>query len=226
MPTIQVRMPQLGESVVEGTISKWLKREGDPVQEFEPLLEVNTDKVDTEVPAPAAGVVLKLLVEPGVTVRAGTPIALIGAAETEPEPAAAANGHRHPPAEDLPPAASRAAHRELGFISPVVAKLAEEYAVDLHLVAGSGLGGRITKKDVLGYLETRQGGVSAAPVPAASLPAASLPAAAPEPAEVEPAAPPAPPARPPAPVASPAPAADETVMRVDGLRLMIAEHMV
>src|SRR5919108_5273622 len=87
-----VRMPQLGESVVEGTVSKWLKREGDPVNEFDPILEVNTDKVDTEIPSPAAGVLLKVMVPEGTTVKAGTVLALIGQPGEEPG-AEPADGH-------------------------------------------------------------------------------------------------------------------------------------
>ena len=77
MPT-NVIMPQLGESVVEGTVSKWLRREGEPIREFDPLMEVNTDKVDTEIPAPATGVLLKVYVPEGATVKAGTLLAVIG----------------------------------------------------------------------------------------------------------------------------------------------------
>src|SRR5258708_16357067 len=79
-----VIMPQLGESVVEGTVSKWLKREGDSVKEFDPILEVNTDTVDTEIPSPAAGVLLKVLEPEGTTVKAGTALALIGQADEAP----------------------------------------------------------------------------------------------------------------------------------------------
>ena len=92
MPQIPLIMPQLGESVVEGTVSKWLKREGDPVKEFDPILEVNTDKVDTEIPSPAAGVLLKVLVPEGTTVKAGTVLALIGQAGEAP----AGNGRHEP----------------------------------------------------------------------------------------------------------------------------------
>src|SRR5579859_6247573 len=91
MPT-NVIMPQLGESVVEGTVSKWLKREGDRVNEFDPILEINTDKVDTEIPSPAAGVLLKVLVPEGTTVKAGTVLALIGQAGEAPDE----NGHQEP----------------------------------------------------------------------------------------------------------------------------------
>jgi len=99
MPT-NVIMPQLGESVVEGTLSRWLKKEGDPVTEFEPLMEVNTDKVDTEIPAPVSGVVLKLYVQEGTTVKAGTLVAVIG----QPGEAVPGNGHEAQPAIAAPTA--------------------------------------------------------------------------------------------------------------------------
>lgn len=198
---INVYMPQLGESVEEGTLSKWLKREGDRVAEFEPLMEVNTDKVDTEVPAPAAGVVLKLLVEPGTVVKAGAVVALIGTANEQ----AGLDTARPPaPAVPPPPPASR---RELGFISPVVAKLADEYQVDLRQLTGTGLNGRITKKDVLTHVDARaaQAGVEPAPAPAVSQPAPIAAPAAPAPA----------------PVSAPA-----DFVPVNAMRRSIAEHMV
>jgi 2-oxoglutarate dehydrogenase E2 component (dihydrolipoamide succinyltransferase) len=158
-------MPQLGESVVEGTVSKWLKQEGEPVKEYDPIMEVNTDKVDTEIPAPATGTLLKVYVPEGATVKAGTLLAVIGQpGEALPE---GSNGHSaslvHAPAQPAPaagvqrpdPASASALKRDLGFISPVVAKLADEHQVDLQQVTGTGSGGRITKKDVLAYLETR-----------------------------------------------------------------------
>jgi pyruvate/2-oxoglutarate dehydrogenase complex dihydrolipoamide acyltransferase (E2) component len=170
MPT-NVIMPQLGESVVEGTVSKWLKREGDPVKEFDPILEVSTDKVDTEIPSPAAGVLLKVLVPEGTTVKVGTVLALIGqAGETpgddshhEPErqaigEPAPARPNGQPQRAATAPSAGRAtapAQRDLGFISPVVAKLAEEHSLDLQQVTGTGQGGRITKKDVLAFVEAQ-----------------------------------------------------------------------
>jgi 2-oxoglutarate dehydrogenase E2 component (dihydrolipoamide succinyltransferase) len=155
----QVIMPQLGESVVEGTVSKWLKAEGQTVSEFEPLLEVNTDKVDTEIPSPASGVLLRVLVPEGQTVQAGTVLAMIGAAgEVLPE-GITAPAVAHPAASAKAPASAAAAparapaeRSDLGFISPVVAKIAAEYQVDLAQVRGSGAGGRITKKDVLAHV--------------------------------------------------------------------------
>jgi len=162
-----VIMPQLGESVVEGTVTRWLKRPGEPVAEFEALLEVNTDKVDTEIPAPASGTVLQVYVPEGQTVRAGTLLAVIGRpGEAAPEaPGAVAVAARAP--TTAPATAGEAAEAEptgrgdLGFISPVVARIASEHNVDLGLVRGTGQGGRITKKDLLAFVESR----GAAPAP-------------------------------------------------------------
>lgn len=164
MPT-KVIMPQLGESVVEGTVSRWLKKEGEKIDEFEALLEINTDKVDSEIPSPASGTILKLLAEEGQTVQAGTIIAWIGLpgealpeGETAVKPSAAAQPaaavqDAAKPTPALEPASGR--NRDLGFISPVVAKLAKEFSVDLAQVHGTGQGGRITKKDVNQFVEQR-----------------------------------------------------------------------
>lgn len=161
MPT-KVIMPQLGESVVEGTVTRWLKREGDTIEEFEALLEVNTDKVDTEIPAPASGSVLKLYVLEGTTVRAGTLLAVIGAPGDALPEAEAGDLPASPPdaGAGVAPAAAaagmaRPASEDLGFISPVVARIAREHNLDLSQVRGTGTGGRITKKDVLRHLERR-----------------------------------------------------------------------
>jgi pyruvate/2-oxoglutarate dehydrogenase complex dihydrolipoamide acyltransferase (E2) component len=163
MPT-QVIMPQLGESVIEGTVSKWLKSIGDEVDEFEPLLEVNTDKVDSEIPSPSSGKILDILVPEGTVVTAGTLLAWIGeTGEKAPAEAESAAGEL-PPSESIemiskqtPQVAkpSQPPRREkgLGFISPVVAKISSEHGIDLSLVNGTGQGGRITKKDILAYIE-------------------------------------------------------------------------
>ena len=160
MPT-KVIMPQLGESVVEGTVTRWLKAEGDSVEEFEALLEVNTDKVDTEIPAPASGKLLKLYVPEGTTVRAGTLLAVIGQ-QGEAVPEAEAEPPQAPPITSaaavtppVPAAGVQPAQADLGFISPVVARLAREHNLDLRQIRGTGAAGRITKKDVLTHLETR-----------------------------------------------------------------------
>ncbi len=161
-----VIMPQLGESVVEGTVGKWLKHAGDPVNAFDPLLEVNTDKVDTEVPAPATGTLLKVYVPEGATVPAGTLLAVIG----QPGEALPEGGHGHSAPNSPSPAApvaSPTTKRDLGFISPVVARLADEFQVDLQQVPGTGQGGRITKKDVQAYLDQRGPAPAAPATPAA-----------------------------------------------------------
>jgi 2-oxoglutarate dehydrogenase dihydrolipoamide succinyltransferase (E2 component) len=178
MPT-KVLMPQLGESVDEGTITRWLKSPGDPIEEYEPLLEINTDKVDSEIPSPVAGTVLEILAPEGTTVQAGTLLAWIGDPDEtasgldEPEgrvedtipvksPAAspaeppAGVSLTEPTAAPIEAAPAPGRNRELGFISPVVAKIAQEEQVDLYQVEGTGQGGRITKKDMLSYLENRQ----------------------------------------------------------------------
>jgi len=179
MPT-KVIMPQLGESVVEGTVTKWLKKEGESIAEFEPLLEVNTDKVDTEIPSPAGGTVLKLLVSEGKTVTAGTILAWLGKpGEEVPTGESTPETHIHattPTATQemsstRAPTTAQPATRDLGFISPVVAKIAHEHNVDLQLVSGSGQGGRITKKDVLAFVESNPAGTSEADIPIWETPA-------------------------------------------------------
>jgi pyruvate/2-oxoglutarate dehydrogenase complex dihydrolipoamide acyltransferase (E2) component len=159
---VQVVMPQLGESVVEGTVSKWLKREGDSVREFEPLVEVSTDKVDTEIPAPSDGVLLKIYIAEGQTVGHGTLLAMIGAAgEKAPDGDGAApvveeeiqqafngggmNGNGNGSGEHTPT-----------HVTPVVARMAAEHRLDLSKIAGTGREGRVTKKDVEAYLETHE----------------------------------------------------------------------
>jgi 2-oxoglutarate dehydrogenase E2 component (dihydrolipoamide succinyltransferase) len=174
MPT-KVIMPQLGESIVEGTVVKWLKAPGEPIAEFESLLEVETDKVVSEIPSPAGGVLLGILVGEGSTVGVGTTLAWIGqpgesmadsitdsptGADRGTVPAQAAVSPR--PAGESGAAAAPSPGRDLGFISPVVAKIAREKSVDLAQVAGTGQGGRITKKDILAYVEARGNGSGAA----------------------------------------------------------------
>ncbi len=155
----RIIMPQLGESVVEGTVGKWLKNEGDAVKEFEPIMEVTTDKVDTEVTAASNGVLLKILIPAGTTVTAGTLLGWIGQpgeaipADSEGTPAQAIS-HVRPDQPTARPLDKPA--KDLGFISPVVAKLAAEFKVDLAMVKGMGTGGRITKKDVLAFVESRK----------------------------------------------------------------------
>lgn len=165
---IQVLMPQLGESVIEGTVSKWLKSVGDEIKEFEPLLEVNTDKVDSEIPSPATGTILAILVKEGNIVEAGSLLAWIGeAGESLPEDGGFAPQHMEMERDGLnegiqiddkfsiiTPQAGR--HEELGFISPVVAKISREKGIDLTQIKGTGEKSRITKKDLLNYLSQGQ----------------------------------------------------------------------
>ncbi len=157
----QVIMPKLGESVVEGTVTAWLKQEGETIKEFEPLLEVDTDKVSTEVPSPASGTILKILIPEGETVAAHTPLAWIGEpGESLPEAGSLPQKQSEQEVKPDTPAArfTQPAGRnaDLGYISPVVARLAQENKVDLHQVKGTGIDGRITKKDLLAHIESGQ----------------------------------------------------------------------
>lgn len=164
MPT-PIKMPQLGETVVEGTVARWLKQPGDRVERQEIVLEISTDKIDTEIPAPAAGTLLQITAAEGQTVRVGTVIGYIGApgeavtseqssvsSEQLPvtgEQLPAADAQYPIPNTQSPPA--KPTGRE--FISPVVARMAAEHSLDLDKISGTGLHGRVTKKDVEGYLE-------------------------------------------------------------------------
>jgi pyruvate dehydrogenase E2 component (dihydrolipoamide acetyltransferase) len=245
---VDVVMPQMGVSVSEGTITKWLKQEGEEIQADEPLLEISTDKVDTEVPSPGSGVVTQILVPEGETVEVGTKLAVIGgeagAAQEEaaqeappPEPAtqeAAAEATAASGAESVAPAAAPAQPSEpepapepaaapagdgrqdgKSFVSPVVARIASEHGVDPSSVPGTGRGGRVTKKDILKFVES--GAPAKAPAPAPEAPAP--PAAEPQPA----AAPPPAPA--PAAAAPTEAAAGEQFEPMTAMRRGIAEHM-
>ena len=168
----KVLVPLLGEGVEEVTVIKWLKKEGDSVKELEPLLEVNTDKVDTEIPAPASGTVLKIMAEEGVPAKVGAVLAFIGKAGesvdvsssqvssvtvSKVESKVESQKSVQAPATLDPSTSSGQALRpstDLGFISPVVAKIAAEHGVSLQNVAGTGLNGRITKNDVLTFVES------------------------------------------------------------------------
>jgi pyruvate dehydrogenase E2 component (dihydrolipoamide acetyltransferase) len=258
---VDVVMPQMGVSVSEGTITKWLKSEGEEVAADESLLEISTDKVDTEVPSPAAGVLQQILAQEGETVAVGTKIAVISpegaaaetAAEAPAEPAtqeaaeetAAASGAEgetptaekveeapepsapEPKAEEAPKAqpepeagaepepqaeAEGDGRREAKFVSPVVARIASEHGVDVSQIEGTGRGGRVTKKDILGFIETG--------APAKAEPAPEAP---PAPAEAPPAAPK--PAAAPAPTAPAAAQAGESLEPMSAMRKGIAEHM-
>jgi 2-oxoglutarate dehydrogenase E2 component (dihydrolipoamide succinyltransferase) len=225
---IDVVMPQMGVSVSEGTITKWLKNEGEEIAADESLPEISTDKVDTEVPSPGSGVLLQILVPEGETVDVGTKLAVIGPAgsappapaaeeapaapEPEPEPEAAPEPEPAPQAAAPAPAPAPTDGATDGktFVSPVVARIAAEHNLDVNAVPGTGRGGRVTKKDILGYIE--QG----APAPAAPAPAAPAEAPAEAPAQAAPA---------PAPAAPVAAQQSETLEPMNAMRKGIAEHM-
>ena len=252
---VEVVMPQMGVSVSEGTITRWLKQPGESIALDEPLLEISTDKVDTEVPSPGEGVVAEIRVQEGETVEVGTVLAVIGPAGAAPaEPETPAEPPAPPPTEEAPqpepvaeaptepqpaptapidtpsqapqgaeseipavegqapaaeppaPAPAPTVQPQAGgngktFISPVVARIAAEHGVDPGAVTGSGQGGRVTKKDILAFIES---GAAAPPAPA---PAPAVPVEAPAPAAAEPAVAPAAPVVPAAPPVTTPPAA-------------------
>jgi pyruvate dehydrogenase E2 component (dihydrolipoamide acetyltransferase) len=187
----EVPMPQMGESITEGTITKWLKQVGESVQRDEPLFEISTDKVDAEIPSPVAGVLTEIKVQEGATVGINTIVAVIGgsggaagkpAAAAPAKPAAAA-----PAATPAPAAPAAAASGEKLRSSPLVRKIAKDNNVDLSQVPGTGSAGRITKEDILSHLEkpasvaptqvstARPGAPASTPAPAAPKPAAPAP---------------------------------------------------
>jgi pyruvate dehydrogenase E2 component (dihydrolipoamide acetyltransferase) len=255
---VDVVMPQMGVSVSEGTITKWLKQEGEHVEADESLLEISTDKVDTEVPSPAGGTLTQILVKEGETVAVGTKLGQIGGAasgdgaqpsapappaeqqQAPPEPAtqqaadvamAAASegvGDVAPtdqrPAQPLPQAAEAATSNGKTFVSPVVARIASEHGVDPNQVQGTGRGGRVTKKDILAFIDAGAP-AEASPQPQA---AAAPPEAPPAPAPATAAAPPPAPTprpEPQAPVPQPEAAVGESFEPVSAMRRGIAEHM-
>jgi pyruvate dehydrogenase E2 component (dihydrolipoamide acetyltransferase) len=213
-----VIMPQMGESIFEGTITKWLKKPGDAVQQDEPLFEISTDKVDAEIPSPASGVLAEIKVEAGNTVQintvvaqlsstAGAPAAKPAAAQAAPPAAPAAT-----PAEEteVEPAAPESGERVRS--SPLVRKIARENNLDLRQVPGTGSSGRITKEDILGFLA--KGGAAAPPAPRPTAPAPAAPA--PAPAAAKPAA----------PAPSPVVTAGDELVPMTRMRSIIAQRMV
>lgn len=234
MSQIEVLLPKMGESVAEATIIKWVKREGDAVKADEPIIEIATDKVDSEVPAPEDGVLVKCLVNEGEVVQVGRPIAIIstGAGEAvvpaapvppvTPVPAAPA------PAQ-VPSAPAAVVHTEIPresgsgkFFSPLVRNIAKAEGIsasELESLPGSGVGGRVTKEDVMAYLAARASGAPAISQPqVAASPAAQTPA----PTVVSaPAAPSAAPAKSKIVVGP-----NDEIIEMDRMRKLIAEHMV
>jgi 2-oxoglutarate dehydrogenase E2 component (dihydrolipoamide succinyltransferase) len=235
MARIDVIMPQMGESIAEGTISKWIKQVGDEVKRDEPIFEISTDKVDAEIPAPNAGILAEILVQQGATVAVNTVVARIetekGAAVAAPAAPSAAPASPAPavppgpkPAASPPavaeparparptaapaPAGESAEERLRRRSTPLVRKIAAEHGIDIGSVAGSGHAGRVTKTDIIGYIEG--GAAVALPAPAPSAP----PGTAPEPAR---------------PVAAPAGAEPWEGDRVEPwsrIRKLTADHMI
>ena len=226
-----VVMPQMGESIVEGTLTRWLKKQGEAVVRDEPLFEISTDKVDTEIPAPISGILAEILVTEGNTVAVNSIVARIAAegaapvaapVAAAPAPVAVAPAPVAPapvaaaavPAPPVPVAAAPAAPpvtasvEYSGPLSPLVRKMARENNVDLTKITGTGAGCRITKDDVEGYLK---GAAPAAAAPVAAAPRPAAPVSAPVSAP---------------PVSSPAPTAKTRVEPMSNMRIKIAEHMV
>lgn len=199
----KVLVPLLGEGVEEVTVIKWLKQEGDSVTELEPLLEVNTDKVDTEIPAPASGTILKILAEEGAPAKVGTILAFIGKPGESVEVSGNQVSSARLPEAEKPQVKENVtldtSHvtRELGFISPVVAKIAAEHGVNLQEVTGTGLNGRITKNDVLAYVDGQRSKVESRTTQPATFQPANL-----------------------------KPAAGDQLIKHTTIRKQIAEHMV
>src|SRR5881398_1520243 len=171
----EVKMPQMGESIAEGTIVKWLKKVGDSVKRDEPLFEISTDKVDAEIPAPSAGVLAEIKVQEGETVPVQTLVAVIetdkaAAAPAPPRPAPAPSAtspvlpHPSPSSPVVPKGdgAETAEERLRRKSTPLVRKIAAEHQVDISTIPGTGFAGRVTKQDILGFIER---GAPAAPVP-------------------------------------------------------------
>jgi 2-oxoglutarate dehydrogenase E2 component (dihydrolipoamide succinyltransferase) len=223
MPT-DVVMPQMGESIAEGTIVRWIKKVGDKVERDEPLFEISTDKVDAEIPSPAAGVVSEIRVKEGETVAINSVVAVIGGAvsapapepartepmaneakpQVPPKPTPQADGASPPsaPVQATEPSTEDSLRQRS---SPLVRKIAQEHHVDISQIQGSGIAGRVTKEDILAYVE---GSASAPASAAAKSPAASAGQA------------------PPVPAIAFKPGASDHVEKMSVMRKKIAEHMI
>ncbi len=215
----KITMPEMGEGVIEGTISQWLKKVGDKVQQYEPILEIETDKVTTEATAEEAGTLLQIFVEAGTTVEVGTLLALIGEAgeqlpngddgqKTEAAPTS------FPHATTLKPGAANGKTTPsgpyTGRVSPVVGRIAAEHEVDLSQVAGTGREGRITKRDILNHIEVRASEEVAIEAPSVPAPPATA----------------APPPAAPREISIELPMAEGELVPLSSMRRAIAQHMV
>ncbi|GAB2548023.1 dihydrolipoamide acetyltransferase family protein [Rufibacter soli] len=238
MALVEMVMPKMGESIMEGTVLKWLKQVGDTIEQDESVLEVATDKVDTEVPAIQAGVLKEILVQEGQVVAVGAPIAIISTGGDDQPSAAPATEQAAPAAQpttqpaahpaEAPQATAQTSQRleqpaSGRFYSPLVMNIAREEGItmqELEFVPGTGNEGRVTKKDILEYVANRQSGnAPAAAQPAAAQPQAPAPQAAPQQAA-------------PAPAAAPIPAPAQSysgnveIIEMDRMRKMISQRMV
>lgn len=218
----EVIMPVLGEGVIEGQIARWLKKEGDKIKRFEPILEIETDKVTTEATAEVEGVLLKILVAQGETVPVGTILAYIGTAGETMNDAAAPQAKQPALVQMAPTPGGKGINGHPGsssrslatWASPVVKRMASEHSLDLRQISGTGRDGRITKKDVLAYLET----------PVVEEPVVEI-AAAPQPTMIPTPQPtPAPTPVIPAPIVTPS--LTDTISPLTNMRRAIADHMV
>lgn len=242
----EVVMPQMGESIAEGTITKWLKKVGERVERDEPLFEISTDKVDAEIPSPAAGTLTEIRFKEGDTVEVNTVVAVLdgdgaGPSQKSPSPQPAAAEPPPPPVETKPepppppapapapppppaPPAAKSAEPTVEELrrtksSPLVRKIAQEHNVDISKLEGTGLSGRVTKNDILSYIESGSPATAPAAPPPAAPQRATAPAAAPSaPAPSMPAELPAPP--------PPRPQMGDRVEPMSVMRKKIAEHMV
>jgi len=192
MPT-DIVMPQMGESIFEGTITKWLKKPGDKVQRDEPLFEISTDKVDAEIPAPASGVLQEIKVGEGNTVQVNTVVGTIAGdgeakaaapappkAAAQPAPAAPAKPEAAPPKAAAPvPQPAPMPEEDQARSSPLVRKIAREHGINLSQVPGTGLGGRISKQDIEAFLARQESAPAVAPRASTAASAAHAPAAIP-----------------------------------------------
>ena len=231
----EITLPQLGETVTEGTITRWFKKVGDTIAADEPLFEVSTDKVDTEVPSPIAGTLTEIRVAEGETVAVGTVIAVVGGADAAPAPPPVATPAPAPVATPAPvvtpapapvvtpaPVATApvvAAHSNK-LLSPVVRRLVNDHGINIDALQGTGPGGRITREDVLDYIDRNGLAAQTMPAPAPAPVAAPAPIAAPAPVQ--------------APVSAPAPAPApraavgdrEQVIPLTKIRRLTGSHMV
>jgi pyruvate dehydrogenase E2 component (dihydrolipoyllysine-residue acetyltransferase) len=214
MPT-PVVMPQMGESIAEGTIVRWIKKVGESVERDEPLFEISTDKVDAEIPSPAAGVLTDIKVKEGETVAVNSVVAEIGQANEVREGGTAkqqADGQSTPaptPADKTVAVVASEQSSDNGRrrSSPLVRRIAKEHNVDITQIAGSGIGGRVTKHDILGYVERGDARLPQARMPESGEPGTAEPARAARPVQVR-------------------PTGADRIEKLSVMRKKIAEHMV